>query len=92
MWGANAANGVINIITKSSQDTRGHFGEVAGGEYGYRELNYRYGTRFNDHFTARVFAKGVKTEYYIDDDDTWRNIRGGSVPTIQPAVEHSHFR
>ena len=77
MWGANAANGVINIITKNSQDTRGHFGEVAGGEYGYRELNYRYGTRFNDHFTARVFAKGVKGNYYIDDDDTWRNIRGG---------------
>ena len=77
MWGGNAANGVVNIITKESQDTLGHYGEVAGGEYGYRELNYRYGKRFNENLTARAFVKGIKGDYYVDNDDTWRNIRGG---------------
>ncbi|PSU35020.1 TonB-dependent receptor [Photobacterium lutimaris] len=77
MWGGNAANGVVNIITKDTQETLGHYGEMAGGDYGYRELNYRYGTRFNDNVTARAFVKGVNGNYYIDNDDTWRNLRGG---------------
>lgn len=77
MWGGNAANGVVNIITKDSQDTLGHYGEIAGGDYGYRDLNYRYGTRLNDNVTARAFVKGVKGDYYIENDDSWRNLRGG---------------
>ncbi len=31
MWGANAVNGVINIITKSSRKTTGIFAEAGGG-------------------------------------------------------------
>src|SRR5688572_13702828 len=31
LWGANAVNGVINIITKSSRDTKGLFAEGAYG-------------------------------------------------------------
>lgn len=31
MWGANAVNGVINVITKSSRDTTGFFAESGGG-------------------------------------------------------------
>ncbi|MGR5061462.1 TonB-dependent receptor plug domain-containing protein [Photobacterium sp. DNB22_13_2] len=77
MWGGNAANGVVNIITKDSQYTLGHYGEIAGGDYGYKELNYRYGTQFNDSLSARAFVKGVKGDYYIDNDDTWRNLHGG---------------
>src|SRR5690606_9775906 len=33
LWGANAVNGVINIITKSSKETQGAFVEVG---YGYK--------------------------------------------------------
>ncbi len=32
VWGANAVNGVINIITRSAWDTRGVFAEIAGGD------------------------------------------------------------
>lgn len=92
MWGANAANGVINIITKDSENTQGHFGQIAGGEYGYRELNYRYGTRFNENFTARGFVKGVKGQYYIDNDDTWRNIRGGLRTDYKNDNQHFTFQ
>lgn len=31
LWGANAVNGVINIITKSSRDTTGIYAKVGGG-------------------------------------------------------------
>ena len=31
VWGANAVNGVINVITKSAADTRGTFVNVAAG-------------------------------------------------------------
>lgn len=77
MWGGNAANGVINIITKNSKDTQGHYAEIAQGERNYQEVNYRYGTRFNDQLTARGYVKGVVGDYYAINDDEWRNIRGG---------------
>ena len=42
IWGANAVNGVINIITKSAQDTQG--GRITGGggteELGFGDLRY----------------------------------------------------
>src|SRR5258708_11019504 len=31
LWGANAVNGVINIITKSAKDTQGLYAEGGGG-------------------------------------------------------------
>src|ERR1700748_1213248 len=31
VWGANAVNGVINIITKNAADTKGLYAEAAGG-------------------------------------------------------------
>src|SRR5262249_60637257 len=36
LWGANAVNGVINIITKSARDTHGGFVEAGGGGEGSR--------------------------------------------------------
>ncbi|MGF1685486.1 TonB-dependent receptor plug domain-containing protein [Photobacterium japonica] len=77
MWGGNAANGVVNIITKNSQETQGHFVEVAHGERSYQELNYRYGTTINDKLTARAYVKGLTGDYYSMNDDLWRNLRGG---------------
>ena len=32
LWGANAVNGVINIITKSAKDTQGFLVEGGGGD------------------------------------------------------------
>jgi len=34
VWGANAVNGVINIVTKSAADTRGGLARVEGGRFG----------------------------------------------------------
>jgi iron complex outermembrane recepter protein len=61
VWGMNAVNGVINIITKSSKDTTGVYAEAgagsqhklfSGGRVGGREgdLTWRvYGTQYSDN-------------------------------------------
>jgi iron complex outermembrane receptor protein len=58
VWGANAVNGVVNIITKSSNDTKG--GLLVGGagneETGFGTL--RYGGNLTSNLTYRVFANG----------------------------------
>lgn len=57
LWGANAVNGVINIITRDSRETQG--GEVhavAGGRE--LDLGLRYGARFGQTGAFRVYATG----------------------------------
>lgn len=58
IWGPNAVNGVINIITKNSKDTQG--GLVAGGAgntlQGFGEA--RYGGSRGPDFTYRIYGKG----------------------------------
>lgn len=61
IWGANAVNGVINIISKSSADTQGVRAHVFGGtqEYG---IAARYGGALGEDTKYRVSLKGEKTE------------------------------
>jgi iron complex outermembrane receptor protein len=55
MWGANAVNGVINILTKSSASTQGVLASGGGGDEGYK-ANARYGGRMSGgHY--RVYAQ-----------------------------------
>ncbi|APZ91271.1 TonB-dependent receptor plug domain-containing protein [Fuerstiella marisgermanici] len=57
VWGANAVNGVINVITKSAEDTQGVFAEVGGG----REREYvsgRIGGAIEGGGGWRVYGKG----------------------------------
>jgi iron complex outermembrane receptor protein len=55
LWGANAVNGVINVITRKSYDTQGGFAAVDGGnlEHG---ASLRYGGRISDDLTYRLYA------------------------------------
>ena len=56
VWGANAVNGIINIITKRAEETQGVF--VQGGtgtmERGFTTL--RYGTKLSDDFVGKVYG------------------------------------
>lgn len=81
VWGDNAVNGVINVITKSSADTQG----VLVSGYGGPQENGatgRFGGRINDETTYRVFGKGFKYEEhdvdrYHDGKDSWNSIHAG---------------
>jgi iron complex outermembrane receptor protein len=57
LWGANAVNGVINIITRSSEDTQGVLAAGSAGNMGY-EGSFRYGGKWGDRAHFRVYATG----------------------------------
>lgn len=56
IWGANAVNGVINIITKDSTETQGDYVNALAGDQ-HRVAEYRHGLRFSPSDTARVSFK-----------------------------------
>jgi iron complex outermembrane receptor protein len=76
IWGPNAVNGVINIITKSAKDTKGMLASAGGGNEEQGFLNFRYGGGNGDGFNYRVYGMGFtrSPEYHQDgrNFDDWR--------------------
>lgn len=66
LWGSNAVNGVINIITKSTKDTRGLLVQAGSGSYENGIASVRYGGELSDDLTYRVYAKYINREDYVD--------------------------
>ncbi len=58
IWGANAVNGVINIITKKTKDTRGALATIGGGNVDQGTGGARYGGTNGKGLDYRVYAKG----------------------------------
>lgn len=56
-WGANAVNGVINVIMRDTSSTLGPMVLATGGNTD-DGIAMRYGGRINEQATYRVFAKG----------------------------------
>jgi iron complex outermembrane receptor protein len=57
LWGANAVNGVINIITKSAADTQGLYTEAGGGSQPQDLAGARYGGSLGQDAHFRVYGK-----------------------------------
>ena len=57
-WGANAVNGVINIITCDAHDTTGGLVSLAKGSEIRGQAVARYGAPIGDHGAYRFYAKG----------------------------------
>jgi len=57
MWGSNAVNGVINIITKEAADTQGLKADVAVGNYTNVETTVRWGGTAGESVNYRVYGK-----------------------------------
>jgi iron complex outermembrane recepter protein len=56
LWGANAVNGIINIITKAADDTRGLYAEAGGGTQLRDSGAIRYGAELASGVAGRVYA------------------------------------
>lgn len=56
LWGANAINGVVNVITKSARDTQGGVVQAGGGLEERYFGGARYGTSAGDDHHVRVSA------------------------------------
>jgi len=61
LWGANAMNGVINIITRQAQLTQGAYGEVGAGNQ-EQFAGARYGTPAGSDAAFRVYAFGFERD------------------------------
>ncbi len=57
LWGTNAMNGVINIITKSSAKTQGGLIRIASGTTASGDGLAQYGGKLGESATYRVFEK-----------------------------------
>lgn len=69
VWGGNATNGVINIITKSARDTQGGLVTASVGNEVERQVALRYGDKIEDDFHYRVYAKHKKNDSSVDIND-----------------------
>ena len=56
LWGANAVNGVINVITRTAAETQGGFVSGSGGNF-ERQATLRYGGSLGDAGHYRAYAK-----------------------------------
>jgi iron complex outermembrane receptor protein len=82
VWGANAVNGVINIITKRAGDTQGAYGEVGGGTYEQGFVSGRYGGQVGNDVDYRIWGKAFERgtgvpPAGVDPFDSWRGARAG---------------
>ncbi len=80
LWGANAVNGVINIITRRAGDTRGTLAEAGAGNK-ERGLSARHGFDLAGG-AMRIYAKASDRDHTVRADgsavrDEWRNAQGG---------------
>jgi iron complex outermembrane receptor protein len=89
MWGANAVNGVINIITRSSEATQGTSVTIAAGSEDRLAASARYGGTFGNGVSWRAWGKAFDRGPLAraeggDASDGWRMGRTGFRADYRP--------
>jgi iron complex outermembrane receptor protein len=94
IWGSNAVNGVINIITKNAKDTHGAVTTARAGNADQAVGGARYGGKQGSSLDYRAYAMGFGRApgYHADGDnyDDWQlgqaGFRTDSSPTTRDAL------
>ena len=74
LWGANAVNGVINVVTKTARESQGIYVNGGGGNFEQGFAAFRYGDHSEDeNVFYRVYGK-------YDNYGSYDNILGGEEP------------
>jgi iron complex outermembrane receptor protein len=84
LWGTNAVNGVINIITKKAKETQGGLVSVGGGSLNEGTGLVQYGGKAGGDGYYRVFAKGFQ--------DSALQLADGQSAMDPLAMAHGGFR
>ncbi len=80
IWGPNAVNGVINIITRSSAETHGTLVSAGGGSVDQGFVSARNGGsigKFNYRVYGKAFSRGPEFHSDHENFDDWRDVQGG---------------
>ncbi len=94
MWGANAVNGVINIISRHSEATQGSAISQTIGSQDKSNTEVRYGGRLDENGTYRIFGKnfnrgGSITQSGAKAHDSWYHNRSGFRVDLNPSTNDS---
>jgi len=82
VWGANAVNGVINIITRPADESQGYHTRLIAGTQERFTGNAWVGTKLNDNVFLSVYGKyanrdSLSTKSGDPDDDAWIDRNAG---------------
>jgi iron complex outermembrane receptor protein len=81
LWGDNAFNGVVNIITKKAKDTQGSLVTYGGGTENLGLGGARYGGTFGEDLHYRIYGKQFENAAGFSPTgpgyDDWRQGRAG---------------
>ena len=81
IWGPNAVDGVINVITRDSKDTQGTLASMGGGNVEQGFVNLRSGGSNGERLNYRVYGKGFNRSAEFDGKgqnfDGWRAGQAG---------------
>ena len=82
IWGANAVNGVINVVTMMAADTPGARVTAAGGTEGQVQGLVQYGGTIRGNTSYRIFSdylnhNSLPAQSGGSGDDEWRLLHGG---------------
>jgi iron complex outermembrane recepter protein len=82
IWGANAVNGVINVITKKAADTPGVLLTGGGGTQAQGFGTAQYGGKINERTDYRIFTSYQNNDHFADLNgqnakDGWHLLHGG---------------
>lgn len=101
LWGTNAVNGVINIITRKARDSAGGLVSVGGGRPG-ADAAARYGGESGDGNNFRVYGKtldrySTPTSAHTQASDAWNLSQAGfrsdwSDPSRQLTLQGDVYR
>jgi iron complex outermembrane receptor protein len=82
IWGANAVNGVIDIITKRADDTQGILATGGGGTQALEFGTLQYGGKIGQSSKYRIFTSYQNNNHLPDlngqnGEDGWHLLHGG---------------
>jgi iron complex outermembrane receptor protein len=82
VWGTNAVNGVINIITRSAHDTQRGMVTANGGTLEHIGGVAVYGGRMGSHGAYRAYVDGFEMGHFLTPEhqsaeDDWYRFHGG---------------
>jgi iron complex outermembrane recepter protein len=82
LWGANAVNGVINIVTKGAKNTQGLYAMASAGTFIKDMAELRYGGKIGEKIFYRVYGqhfdrKQTTLPNRTDNTDAWGLTKGG---------------
>ncbi len=94
LWGANAVNGVINIISKSAAETQGAYIEGAAGTQLRHAFAARYGGELARNVHYRVYAKQQERDSQTfangtDAQDGWNMAQAGFRIDAEPTLQNT---